>query len=432
MLTLVLLRLEARLDEFCALVANPTTENVSAAADLLEQYHRNHTVDDQSNEDSASLELDPRRSSSYIDGRVRNNRNTASPLSSQGDSSVRDNISSLSAPNSPTTRSLNQRSSPRLSPTLSKLRDKQNRSIFVPSSSRVRGRSNVIDFVSLSPNNHDINGNKGKSSKYSPNKTLVLLKSALASPIIMSQRAISSVISMSDRSSSGSGSYNNRLNRNQQDGSWFMSPVLNKYTQGYFSERGLEENEWQKFVSPFLIFAGCEAVFGRMEHVCSTSDKILLSRYKEVLDSLHDVKQLLCNPLLREPISKIPQDHHESSNSDIRQRLSSFTTSRAAFSLSNTVSALESLIHIRIKQVNLHMKLFFTDWSTDDEGFIDVSYLFSLANESKLIDDSLSCISTNETTIKNEAMYPIINSSVLESRAFTYALIAYSSLHKCL
>ena len=404
MLTLVLLRLEARMEEFCALVANPTTANVSAAAELLERCHSRNAQD-----------LD--------------DPTTVTTATRGYDVSTADAVSSLSAPNSRTFHS----GSYRLSPTLSKIKEKKKQSIFISRrSSRMKGKGKVVDFVSLSPTNENSSSRQDRSSK-SPSKTpLSMLKSALYSPMLLSQRALSSMVSMSDRPTLHNSS-RNRIG-NQREGSWFMSPVLSKYKHGYLNERMIEENEWQEFTSPFLILAGCEAVFARMDHVCSSSDKILLERYNEILDSFRDVTQLLCNPLLRESAGTTPQSRHGDDECKTCPSSSSFIASSVAFSLSKTVTALENLIRIRMKQVTLHRRLFFTSWTSEESDYDD-SILLNLANDSKAVQEDLSNMLIAENALyegRYGAIHPIIHSSLLESTAFTFALMAYSSVHKCL
>lgn len=107
------------------------------------------------------------------------------------------------------------------------------------------------------------------------------------------------------------------------------------------------------------MLAGREAVFARMDHVCSSSDKIFLHRYNKswICDV---IQQLLCNPLLQESAGTTPQSRYGDEEGRARPLSSSFTASSVMFSFSNTVATLENLKYIRMKQEMLHRKLFFT------------------------------------------------------------------------
>jgi len=409
-LTLMLLALEVRLEDFCVLVNDPSTFNVSCAAELFDNFRPMSSLYNSDFVASPGSLRDVHRSSGNKEQQLYH------------DMSRRRSVPRTSNVSAPT--------SPIFSPVWSHYSKTSRESIWKDIKDRKSSRQQQSTFVvqkggklSLSPSLSEGGSSGGGHSPAS--SLLAVLRSRVLSR------------SMSSPKDSPARSHPQNLSS-----PWFLSPMIQKYTSSYFGDQSAEQTEWEEYITPFQMFAGCEAVFSRMDHVMcvnQTSKHLLIDKYDEIASSLQKTRRILCNPLLSDTLDVLTKFSEagntcRGSTKEYREPLTlspKHTTSQAAHSVSFTILSIEKLCKARKQQIQIHDKIFNTNWkevSEESPCLLDIVCNIEIA----LKELNKSFPYEKATSVEDHSVAkPLLLKTITELEALKFGLCAYHHLYHC-
>jgi hypothetical protein len=108
--------------------------------------------------------------------------------------------------------------------------------------------------------------------------------------------------------------------------------------------------EWNTFVSPFLLMATADVLAARLDHLRDPYDTVVLEMYHRVQRELQHVQQVLCEPFLR----RVKEDTDLPSSFSLRVERNYIDE---ATRLTSAIRALTVLLSVRVQWVHLQREV---------------------------------------------------------------------------
>jgi hypothetical protein len=171
-----------------------------------------------------------------------------------------------------------------------------------------------------------------------------------------------------------------------------------------------DSEEWNTFVSPFLLMATADVLAARLDHLRDPHDTALLELYRRVQLEMQHVQQVLCEPFLR--TVKRDTDVPSSSSLNVERNYD-----QDAIHLTSAIRALNVVLSVRVQWVRLQR-----------EAVNDASY-----NTVKSAASTAALLQTIEQLKEEDpfAVQPILVAFIQELKSWKYCLETFAGLEHC-